>query len=211
MDKTMFSEAMIKSLAAAGLLLLAPACSVYPQPAYVSGSMEVQAVIVPEPPPPPLTVVVVETPTPGPDYLWMSGYWDWSGYQYAWVEAHWEPPHYGYYWSPPSHVNVSGSVNYTPGHWKQSPGGKSKGYSGGKAYHKGKPVNPGYGTAYHPKGSNTTSPPQKYKNAPGEPQKYKNAPGEPKKYKKQGKPTKYKKVKGKPSKYEKVQGKPTKQ
>lgn len=42
---------------------------------------------VPMPPPAPLHEVV--GPPPGPGFVWVSGYWVWSGVQHVWVSGHW--------------------------------------------------------------------------------------------------------------------------
>ena len=45
------------------------------------------AVYVQTPPPAPLHEVV--GPPPGPGFVWVSGYWFWSGAKYVWASGHW--------------------------------------------------------------------------------------------------------------------------
>src|SRR5690242_12380350 len=42
--------------------------------------------------PPPAPVVEYPSPAPGPGYVWVRGYWDWSGYDWFWVSGYWLRP-----------------------------------------------------------------------------------------------------------------------
>jgi len=62
-----------------------------------------------QPPPPPQTEVV--TTCPGPDFIWISGYWGWSGNTYVWFPGYWgRPPH-------PHAVWVGGYWGHGHGGW----------------------------------------------------------------------------------------------
>ena len=41
---------------------------------------------------------------PGPGYIWISGYWWWSGGQYAWRSGHW--------------ARAKGGKTWVPGRWE---------------------------------------------------------------------------------------------
>lgn len=51
-----------------------------------------------EPPPP-----RIEHPgyAPAVGYLWIGGYWNWSGHQHVWIPGRWEAPRPGYRWIEP--------------------------------------------------------------------------------------------------------------
>jgi hypothetical protein len=79
-----------------------------------------QAVVVDEgpPPQPPPDQVVVEAPpapyvevvpdSPGPDFVWVGGYWGYSGGRYVWIRGRYIHGH-GRHWHP--------------GYWNRGPGG----------------------------------------------------------------------------------------
>ncbi len=51
-----------------------------------------------DPPPP---IVEAREVAPAPDFIWVSGYYQWNGGGYAWVSGHWErPPRRGARWEP---------------------------------------------------------------------------------------------------------------
>ena len=42
---------------------------------------------------------------PGPNFVWVSGHYDWDGYQYVWVDGQWVmTPFYGAVWVNPVYV-----------------------------------------------------------------------------------------------------------
>src|SRR5690606_5759385 len=47
-------------------------------------------------PPPPAPLVDARPPPPQPAYVWVSGYWRWSGVQFLWIPGYWAPPQAGY-------------------------------------------------------------------------------------------------------------------
>ena len=62
--------------------------------------------------------VIVESRRPAPDYVWVSGYWDWDGDRWGWVEGDWSrPPATSVAWVQPQYVRTGGSWRYVPGHW----------------------------------------------------------------------------------------------
>ena len=54
-------------------------------------------VVVVEPPP-----VRIERPGPPPavGYLWIDGFWNWSGGRHVWIPGRWEARRPGYHWEP---------------------------------------------------------------------------------------------------------------
>jgi hypothetical protein len=79
--------------------------------------------------PPPVRYEVV-TVSPGPEFVWISGYWAWSGAQYAWVSGRWERPPTGYTaWVSPRYERREGGWYYRPGHWGGGHGrGRGRGH-----------------------------------------------------------------------------------
>jgi hypothetical protein len=98
--------------AAAATLALASAmlvgCVVSPAPAYYGETVQVA-------PPAPQVEVVGVAPAPG--YVWLGGYWGWSGGRYAWNAGHWEAGRPGYHWVPHRWVAYHGGYRMQQGHW----------------------------------------------------------------------------------------------
>jgi len=68
--------------------------------------------------PPP---VVVERPAvvPGPGYVWVPGYYRWSGREYVWVSGRYErPPRARARWVPGRWVHDRGGWYFVEGHWR---------------------------------------------------------------------------------------------
>ena len=68
-------------------------------------------------PPPPQTEVIGVAPAPG--YVWMGGYWGWSGGRHVWVGGHWAPGRPGWRWVPHHWVATGGGWRMAPGHWER--------------------------------------------------------------------------------------------
>lgn len=64
-----------------GLAFLLSGCLVDPPPG--------QVVVIRRPPPARVEVI---TARPGPDFVWIRGYWTWSGSDYEWVDGRWDRP-----------------------------------------------------------------------------------------------------------------------
>ena len=97
---------------AAGLLLasLLSACIVVPaRPAYRDEGPVAVA------PPPPREEYVPVAPAVG--YVWLGGFWGWSGGRHVWIGGHWEAPRPGYRWVPHAWVQIGGGWRLHPGHW----------------------------------------------------------------------------------------------
>lgn len=50
------------------------------------------------------------TVAPGPGYVWIGGYWRWTGANYVWVSGHWVP-------------RPRPAAVWVEGHWSRGPGG----------------------------------------------------------------------------------------
>jgi hypothetical protein len=84
-------------------------CVVTARPAYVVGAPVLVA------PPPPRVEVIGVAPAPG--FVWIGGYWGWSGGQHVWVGGHWAQGRPGYHWVPHHWEPAGGGWRLAPGHW----------------------------------------------------------------------------------------------
>src|SRR4051794_5169625 len=84
---------------------------------------------------PPPAVVEYRSYPPGPGYVWVDGYWDWSGYDWYWTRGYWAAGRPNYYYVRPSYVVVDGRNVYRRGYWY--------GQDGRRDYTYGRPVNQG--------------------------------------------------------------------
>jgi hypothetical protein len=107
---------MRRTLAVAMLLLGTglSGCVVAPMPR--RGHENGGGVVVVEPPP-----VRMERPGPPPSagYLWIDGFWNWSGGRHVWMPGHWEPRRDGHRWEP--HRWERGHQGWEPrgGEWRR--------------------------------------------------------------------------------------------
>jgi hypothetical protein len=77
-------------------------------------------VVAQDPPPDPIVEVV---PAPRSGYVWIGGYWFWSGGRYAWVRGHFVVPPSGYErarWVEPRWEHGSRGWEHYQGHFEQS-------------------------------------------------------------------------------------------
>lgn len=68
--------------------------------------------------PPPAPVREERPAAPGPQAVWVSGYWHWTGTQYAWIPGHWDAPPPGATWAAPVYTARDGRYFYESGGWK---------------------------------------------------------------------------------------------
>ena len=104
---------IVSSLLAAFVLA---GCVVAPLPP--AGPVVVQpgpVVVAPMAPPPPLAEPVVVAP--GPGYVWLGGYWSWTGGRHVWTPGHWAPHRPGYRWVPRQWEHGPGGWQQRGGHW----------------------------------------------------------------------------------------------
>jgi hypothetical protein len=66
-------------------------------------------------PPPPRD----EAPTlqPGPEHVWITGYWKWTGINYEWVDGRWVKAKKGKVWVPGEWKQVGAHWAWKPGKW----------------------------------------------------------------------------------------------
>lgn len=55
---------------------------------------------------------------PAPGYVWVDGYWSWTGAQYVWIPGQWQAPRVGYTWRPARWVQRGAQWRMVPGHWR---------------------------------------------------------------------------------------------
>ncbi len=67
--------------------------------------------------PPPAPVREDRGAAPGPQAVWVSGYWHWTGMQYAWIPGHWDAPPPGAVWNAPVYTARDGKYFYETGGW----------------------------------------------------------------------------------------------
>ncbi len=82
-----------------------------------AGIANAQVVIHAGPPP----AVIVERPGPPlhAGWVWVPGYYRWSGARYIWVPGRWvNPPRRGVVWVPGRWVPRSGGYVYVAGYWR---------------------------------------------------------------------------------------------
>ena len=95
-------------------------CVVTPvQPGYYGGD-----VVAVEPPPPREEVIGV---APASGYIWIGGYWGWSGGRHEWVGGHWDAPHPGYYWVPHAWAREERGWRLHQGRWERGERGEHEG------------------------------------------------------------------------------------
>lgn len=67
---------------------------------------------------PPAPLVEIIPPAPYPDYVWINGYWWWSGSSYVWIRGHWSaPPRIGLVWVPSGWILYNGYYHFVAGYW----------------------------------------------------------------------------------------------
>lgn len=76
----------------------------------------VGTVVLTEPPPPRFEEY---GPAPGPGYVWLGGYWGWTGVRHEWVPGHWEPGRPHERWVPHRWVRERDGWHLSEGHWER--------------------------------------------------------------------------------------------
>jgi hypothetical protein len=84
---------------------------------YIQESAPPPGYVVATAPPPPI-VVEPRPVAPAVGYVWVDGYWHWTGRQYTWHRGYWAVPPRGYqYWVAPRYERHGHEYRYVPGHW----------------------------------------------------------------------------------------------
>jgi hypothetical protein len=98
----------------AGLLLsaLLSGCVIAPaRPYYPADDQGVMVA-----PPPSQQEYIGVAPAVG--YIWLGGYWGWTGRNHVWVGGHWEAPRGGHRWMPHTWIQMRGGWHQRPGRWE---------------------------------------------------------------------------------------------
>jgi hypothetical protein len=68
----------------------------------------------PPPPQPPPPAYAYRPASPGYNYVWIDGFWNWSGRRYAWTAGYWAPrPYMSAFWVAPRYR----AGRYYQGYW----------------------------------------------------------------------------------------------
>jgi len=78
--------------------------------------------------PPPDLIPEYPPPSPGYGYVWVNGYWDWTGYEWSWNNGFWAPRQAGVRFYAPRFVFVNGEPVYYRGYWVDPYGRREYGY-----------------------------------------------------------------------------------
>lgn len=102
----------VLALSSGCVVAVRPAPVVYEQPVGAPGE-----VVVSEDPPAPVYETVGIAP--GPGYLWIGGYYHWSGGGWVWYRGHYaRPPHPGAAWIRARYEVRGGRRVYVAGYWR---------------------------------------------------------------------------------------------
>jgi len=106
--------------------------------------------------PPPDLIPEYPPPSPGYGYMWVNGYWDWTGVDWSWNSGFWTPRQAGVTFYAPRFVFVNGEPVYYRGYWVDPYGRREYGYgwrgAPPPAYRARPSVAPGYWRAQHSEG-----------------------------------------------------------
>ncbi|HWL87653.1 MAG TPA: hypothetical protein VNO21_17735 [Polyangiaceae bacterium] len=93
----------------AGLAIFTASCIHEPGP-------QADALYVAVPPPP--DPVELEGSAPSPSYVWVTGRYDWNGFEYVWIPGLWEPrPSARAVWISGRWEHMSRGWVWVEGHW----------------------------------------------------------------------------------------------
>jgi hypothetical protein len=67
---------------------------------------------------PPALRAEVMIGSPGPGYVWIAGYWGWSGGSYHWHRGHWVRARHGRSWVDGRWEQRGNKWNWRKGHWR---------------------------------------------------------------------------------------------
>ena len=66
----------------------------------------------------PADVIYTRPVAPGPDYIWISGDWVWTGGTYVWHEGYWDRPRTGKVWHEGRWEAHGNGWRWNRGRWK---------------------------------------------------------------------------------------------
>lgn len=67
---------------------------------------------------PPPAKKEVRTARPGPNYVWITGHWNWSSGRYVWIRGHWVKNKPGKNWVPGHWTKKGRRYVWIKGHWR---------------------------------------------------------------------------------------------
>jgi hypothetical protein len=102
---------------------------------------------------------------PGWGYVWVNGYWDWTGYDWVWNNGYWAPPRPGFSYIGPRFIWENGQPIYYRGYWQSPNGYREYGY-GGRGFSPAWQARPQYE-------------PRRWRAEPGHSEAWRRAPGAP--------------------------------
>jgi hypothetical protein len=79
--------------------------------------------------PPPAPVAEYPPVAPGPHFVWINGYWDWSGYDWYWTSGYWVNPRRGYVYVAPRYLSHNGRWVYHRSYWMDRHGSRDYRYA----------------------------------------------------------------------------------
>lgn len=108
---------LLAAASLAGLVLVASGCTerVVRERTVVEPAPIVAEVIAPQAPPPVMVEEVVERP----GYVWIRGYWHWTGSRYVWRKGHWDRVRPGYHHVAAHYVRQADGWHFRAGIWIQ--------------------------------------------------------------------------------------------
>src|SRR3569623_346618 len=95
--------------------------------------------------PPPAPIVEYQPPPPGYGYIWVDGYWDWTGYDWAWTNGSYVPERAGYLYVRPRYVYESNHWVYHRSYWEGPDHRRDYVYGRPAPVNRGAPGRPVYG------------------------------------------------------------------
>lgn len=88
-----------------------------PQAVYVAAQPPAYVIVAEAPPAP--QIVERRPAPPAAEYVWVDGYYSWSGRAYVWETGRWAvPPHAHAVWVGPRYERDQRGNRYTAGHWQ---------------------------------------------------------------------------------------------
>jgi hypothetical protein len=104
MKRQLFISSLVAALLLAGCVVTPEPYSYYDGPVYVD-------------PPPPRVEYPGYAPVAG--YVWIGGYWSWTGHRHEWVPGRWDAPRQGHRWVEPRWEREGRYWRQRPGRWEQ--------------------------------------------------------------------------------------------
>ncbi len=111
----------------ASLTALAAGCAVGVEPGPATVGVADDGTVYPTVPPPD-PIPEMAPPSPGYGYVWINGYWDWTGADWTWYSGYWAPRAEASMYVGPRFVFLSGRPVYYRPYWRGEHGHRVYGY-----------------------------------------------------------------------------------